>query len=102
MTNEEIIKRIEEVQIIIRAQHMCKSMDDGCTAEEVEDYKARFEALKLAKEALGKIDEIIKILDDTDFHNAESLNEIGEDKGYHEAICAISLEADRKYRWLYD
>jgi hypothetical protein len=94
MTREEAIKYWEEF-----LNEIPELLKKGFSKEEA---KKQEEACKLAIEALGKMNEIIKILEDTDFHNAESLNEIGEDKGYCEAIRAISLEADRKYRWFYD
>lgn len=90
MTNQEAIEILRDTPIDLRSSR----------EDDVHTLYAK--AQMLAIEALGKMDEIIKILDDTDFQNAESLNEIGEDKGYCEAIRAISLEADRKYRWFYD
>lgn len=60
MTIDEVIERIEEVMQIIKAQHMCKSMDGECTKEDVEDYKARFEALKHALDTLKLKKELIE------------------------------------------
>lgn len=56
-------------------------------------------AIDMAVDALEKLNQIIEVLDDTDFNNAVSLNDIGEDKGYCEAICEISIIADDKERW---
>ena len=52
MDRKEAIERIQEVMTIIRTQHMCKDMDGECTTEDRETYIQRFEALKMAIEAL--------------------------------------------------
>ena len=52
MDRKEAIERIQDVMTIIRTQHMCKDMDGECTAEDRETYIQRFEALRMAIEAL--------------------------------------------------
>ena len=52
MDRKEAIERIQEVMTIIRTQHMCKDMDGECTTEDRETYMQRFEALRMAIEAL--------------------------------------------------
>ena len=52
MDRKEAINRIQEVMTIIRTQHMCKDMDGECTTEDRETYIHRFEALRMAIEAL--------------------------------------------------
>ena len=52
MDRKEAIERIQEVMTIIRTQHMCKDMDGECTTEDRETYIQRFEALRMAIEAL--------------------------------------------------
>lgn len=52
MDRKEAIERIQEVMTIIRTQHMCKDMDGECTTEDRETYIQRFEACKMAIEAL--------------------------------------------------
>ena len=52
MDRKEAIERIQEVMTIIRTQHMCKDMDGECTTEDRETYIQRFEALRIAIEAL--------------------------------------------------
>ena len=52
MDRKEAIERIQEVLTIIRTQHMCKDMDGECTTEDRETYIQRFEALRMAIEAL--------------------------------------------------
>ena len=52
MDRKEAIERIQEVMTIIRTQHMCKDMDGECTREDRETYIQRFEALRMAIEAL--------------------------------------------------
>lgn len=42
---------------------------------------------------------VVNILDSADFDNMISENEIGEDCGLRESMCAISLIVDGKYRW---
>ena len=52
MDRKEAIERIQEVMTIIRTQHMCKDMDGECTEEDRKAYIQRFEALRMAIEAL--------------------------------------------------
>ena len=52
MDRKEAVERIQEVMTIIRTQHMCKDMDGECTTEDRETYIQRFEALRMAIEAL--------------------------------------------------
>ena len=52
MDRKEAAERIQEVMTIIRTQHMCKDMDGECTTEDRETYIQRFEALRIAIEAL--------------------------------------------------
>lgn len=52
MDRKEAIERIQEVMTIVRTQHMCKDMDGECTEEDRKAYIQRFEALRMAIEAL--------------------------------------------------
>ena len=52
MNRKEAIERIQEVMTIIRTQHMCKDIDGECTEEDRKAYIQRFEALRMAIEAL--------------------------------------------------
>ena len=52
MDRKEAIERIQEVMTIIRTQHMCEDIDGECTTEDRETYIQRFEALRMAIEAL--------------------------------------------------
>ena len=52
MDRKEAIERIQEVMTIIRTQHMCKDMDGECAEEDRKAYIQRFEALRMAIEAL--------------------------------------------------
>lgn len=52
MDRKEAVERIQEVMTIIRTQHMCKDMDGECTEKDRETYMQRFEALRMAIEAL--------------------------------------------------
>lgn len=74
-------------------------MSNELNAEECSKCTHR-RAWEVIEESLQKHINIISILDETDFNNSISLNEFGEDKGYKEAICAISLEVDGKDRWV--
>ena len=56
MTREEAAERIQEVMAIIRTQHMCKDIDGECTEEDRKAYIQRFEACKMAIEALQEKD----------------------------------------------
>ena len=56
MDRKEAIERIQEVMTILRTQHMCKDMDGECTTEDRETYIQRFEALRMAIEALQEQD----------------------------------------------
>ena len=56
MDRKEAIERIQEVMTIIKTQHMCKDMDGECTTEDRETYIQRFEALRIAIEALQEKD----------------------------------------------
>ena len=56
MDRKEAIERIQEVMTIIRTQHMCKDMDGECTEEDRKAYIQRFEALRMAIEALQEKD----------------------------------------------
>lgn len=64
MDRKEAIERIQEVMTIIRTQHMCKDMDGECTTEDRETYIQRFEALRMALEALQEKEQIIKQLEE--------------------------------------
>ena len=64
MDRKEAIERIQEVMTIIRTQHMCKDMDGECTTEDRETYIQRFEALRMAIEALQEQERIIKQLEE--------------------------------------
>ena len=56
MDKTKAIERIQDVMTIIRTQHMCKDMDGECTTEDRETYIQRFEALRMAIEALQEKD----------------------------------------------
>ena len=64
MDRKEAAERIQEVMTIIRTQHMCKDMDGECTTEDRETYIQRFEALRMAIEALQEQERIIKQLEE--------------------------------------
>ena len=64
MDRKEAIERIQEVMTIIRTQHMCKDMDGECTTEDRETYIQRFEALRMAIEALQEKERILKQLEE--------------------------------------
>ena len=64
MDRKEATERIQEVMTIIRTQHMCKDMDGECTTEDRETYIQRFEALRMAIEALQEKEQIIKQLEE--------------------------------------
>ena len=64
MDRKEVIERIQEVMTIIRTQHMCKDMDGECTTEDRETYIQRFEALRMAIEALQEKERILKQLEE--------------------------------------
>ena len=64
MDRKEAIERIQEVMTIIRTQHMCKDMDGECTTEDRKTYIQRFEALRMAIEALQEQERIIKQLEE--------------------------------------
>ena len=64
MDRKEAVERIQEVMTIIRTQHMCKDMDGECTTEDRETYIQRFEALRMAIEALQEQERIIKQLEE--------------------------------------
>lgn len=48
MDYEEITARLAEVMQILKGQHIARSLDDDLTAEEIADYRARYEALTKA------------------------------------------------------
>ena len=64
MDRKEAIERIKEVMTIVRTQHMCEDIDGECTAEDRETYIQRFEALRMAIEALQEQERIIKQLEE--------------------------------------
>ena len=64
MDRKEAAERIEEVMAIIRTQHMCKDIDGECTEEDRKAYIQRFEALRMAIEALQEPERIIKQLEE--------------------------------------
>ena len=64
MDRKEAIERIQEVMTIIRTQHMSEDMDGECTTEDRETYIQRFEALRMAIEALQEPERIIKQLEE--------------------------------------
>lgn len=55
MTNKECIERIDEVLLLLKSRHMCESMSGDCTKEDIEDYRARFEALQMARKAVSTV-----------------------------------------------
>lgn len=96
MTNEEAEKVLTD-EFKIRAEAYQSYLRAYGKADcENECY---LDALEAAIEALKKLAEITKILDSADFNNMVSENEIGEDYGLRESMCAISLIVDGKYRW---
>lgn len=96
MTNEEAEKVLTE-EFKVRAEgYQSYLRAYGHADNEEENY---LDALENAINALKKIAEITKILESADFDNMISENEIGEDCGLRESMCAISLIVDGKYRW---
>ena len=97
MDRKEAIERIQEVMTIIRTQHMCKDMDGECTTEDRETYIQRFEALRMAIEALQEKEQIIKQLeelrDDPIMHCSEDYWE-GHDMAAKEAIAIVRGEEE--------
>ena len=97
MDRKEAIERIQEVMTIIRTQHMCKDMDGECTTEDRETYIQRFEALRMAIEALQEKEQIIKQLeelrDDPIMHCSEDYWE-GHYMAAKEAIAIVRGEEE--------
>ena len=97
MDRKEAIERIQEVMTIIRTQHMCKDMDGECTTEDRETYIQRFEALRMAIEALQEQERIIKQLeelrDDPIMHCSEDYWE-GHYMAAKEAIAIVRGEEE--------
>ena len=97
MDRKEAIERIQEVMTIIRTQHMCKDMDGECTTEDRETYIQRFEALRMAIEALQEQERIIKQLeelrDDPIMHCSEDYWE-GHYIAAKEAIAIVRGEEE--------
>lgn len=97
MDRKEAIERIQEVMTIIRTQHMCKDMDGECTTEDRETYIQRFEALRMAIEALKEPERIIKQLeelrDDPIMHCSEDYWE-GHYIAAKEAIAIVRGEEE--------
>lgn len=56
MTNKEAIKHLEGVALILKSRHMCKSMDGNCSHDEIDEYRKQFESIKIAIEALKKLE----------------------------------------------
>ena len=96
MTNEEAEKVLTD-ELKVRADGYQSYLQAyGKADNEEENY---LDALQTAIEAIKKLAEITKILESADFDNMISENEIGEDCGLRESMCAISLIVDGKYRW---
>ena len=97
MDRKEAIERIQEVMTIIRTQHMCKDMDGECTEEDRKAYIQRFEALRMAIEALQEKEQIIKQLeelrDDPIMHCSEDYWE-GHYMAAKEAIAIVRGEEE--------
>ena len=97
MDRKEAVERIQEVMTIIRTQHMCKDMDGECTTEDRETYIQRFEALRMAIEALQEKEQIIKQLeelrDDPIMHCSEDYWE-GHYMAAKEAIAIVRGEEE--------
>lgn len=96
MTNEEAEKVLADELKVRVDGYQSYLQAYGKADNEEENY---LDVLENAIEALKKIAEITKILDSADFDNMISENEIGEDCGLRESMCAISLIVDGKYRW---
>ena len=97
MDRKEAAERIQEVMTIIRTQHMCKDMDGECTEEDRKAYIQRFEALRMAIEALQEKEQIIKQLeelrDDPIMHCSEDYWE-GHYIAAKEAIAIVRGEEE--------
>ena len=97
MDRKEAVERIQEVMTIIRTQHMCKDMDGECTEEDRKAYIQRFEALRMAIEALQEKEQIIKQLeelrDDPIMHCSEDYWE-GHYIAAKEAIAIVRGEEE--------
>ena len=78
MDRKEAIERIQEVMTIIRTQHMCKDMDGECTTEDRETYIQRFEALRMAIEALQEPERKKGKWEDFDYDNSYLCTSCGE------------------------
>ena len=96
MTNEEAEKVLTDELKVRVDGYQSYLQAYGKADNEEENY---LDALENAINALKKIAEITKILESADFDNMISENEIGEDCGLRESMCAISLIVDGKYRW---
>lgn len=90
MDRKEAAERIQEVMTIIKAQHMCKDIDGECTQEDRNTYIQRFEALKMAIEALQEQER--KWIPIT-YH--EPIEEDGEDTRYEYVLdCQMPDEGE--------
>ena len=78
MDRKEAVERIQEVMTIIRTQHMCKDMDGECTTEDRKTYIQRFEALRIAIEALQEPERKEGQWKDFDYDNSYSCTSCGE------------------------
>lgn len=78
MDRKEATERIQEVMTIIRTQHMCKDMDGECTTEDRETYIQRFEALRMAIEALQEPERKKGQWEDFDYDNSYLCTSCGE------------------------
>ena len=97
MDRKEAAERIQEVMAIIRTQHMCKDIDGECTEEDRKAYIQRFEACKMAIEALQEPERILKQLeelrDDPIMHCSEDYWE-GHYMAAKEAIAIVRGEEE--------
>lgn len=54
MTIDEAIDRINEVKLILKARHMCRTADDDFDKAEINEYREQWDSLDMAINALEK------------------------------------------------
>lgn len=54
MRIEDAIELLEDINVVAKTKHMCRSMDDELEEGETQVYRDRFEAVKMGKAALEK------------------------------------------------
>lgn len=102
-TNKEAIKHLEDVALILKSRHMCKSMGGNCSHDEIVEYREQIESIKIAIEALEDIEKLSKskeflrtIAKEISYEKLGDYANDRYDRGFNAAIdmCAsIILEA---------